>query len=178
MTLILNEEQELLQRSAHEFTSGKSSLRRIRELRDSETGEGFSRPLWQEMAALGWLGIQIPVSLGGAGLGATELSLVLGEMGRGLMPEPILSTVLLGANAILLGGDEAQQREHLPAIAAGKRLFALAYQEPGKRYDPIWIDTRAVRRGSDWVIDGAKAHVLDGHAADWIIISARAKVDA
>src|SRR5204862_56437 len=93
--------------------------------------DGFSRALWHEMARLGWTGIVLPEEHGGLGLGYRDLMVVMEEMGRGLMPEPMLSTVLLGANAILLGGSEAQRREHLPAVAAGERLLALAWQEPG-----------------------------------------------
>jgi len=101
MDLVLNEEQELLARTAREFVSGRSSLRRIRQLRDNNDADGFSRDLWREMAALGWLGIVIPEEYGGAGLGYLDQMVVIEEMGRGLMPEPFLSTVLLGATALL-----------------------------------------------------------------------------
>jgi alkylation response protein AidB-like acyl-CoA dehydrogenase len=95
------------------------------------------------------------------------------ELGRGLMPEPVISTVLLGGNAVLLGGSAAQQQEHLPEIAAGKRLFALVHQEPRSRYDLARVEARAVGDGAVWVLRGEKAHVLDGHAADWLVVSAR-----
>ena len=86
MDLVLNEEQELLARTAREFVSGRSSLRRIRQLRDNNDADGFSRDLWSEMAALGWLGIVIPEEYGGAGLGYLDQMVVIEEMGRGLMP--------------------------------------------------------------------------------------------
>ena len=75
------------------------------------------------MAELGWLGIVFPEEHGGAGLGYMDQMVVLEEMGRGLMPEPFLSTVLLGATALLLGGSAAQKKAHLPAVAAGERLL-------------------------------------------------------
>jgi alkylation response protein AidB-like acyl-CoA dehydrogenase len=173
MDLVLSEEQELLARTAREFVSGRSSLKRIRGLRDTSDTDGFSRELWGEMAALGWLGIVIPEAYGGAGLGYLDLMVVLEELGRGLMPEPIVSTVLLGAGAIALGGSDAQRREHLPAVAGGTRLLALASEEARSRHRPAHVETRAEKAGSGWVLRGAKTQVLDGHVADGLIVSAR-----
>ncbi len=173
MALVLTEEQEFLQRTAREFVAGRSSFKRLRALRDDRDGCGFSRELWTEMAQLGWLGIVIPESHGGAGLGWTELMVVMEELGRGLMPEPFVGTVLLGASAILLGGSEAQKQAHLPPVAAGERFLALAYQEPASRWDPVHVTTRAERAGGGWKITGEKIQVLDGHHADWFVVSAR-----
>jgi alkylation response protein AidB-like acyl-CoA dehydrogenase len=173
MALTLSEDQELLQHAAREFVRGKSSLARVRALRDSHDALGFSQALWREMAELGWVGIILPERAGGAGLGHAELAVVMEELGRGLMPEPMLSSVLLGANAVLLGGSPAQQQEHLPAVAGGERLFAVAYQEPGSRFDARHVETRAERAGGGWSVSGTKAHVLDGHAAEWLVVSAR-----
>ncbi|HYR95279.1 MAG TPA: acyl-CoA dehydrogenase [Candidatus Binatus sp.] len=173
MDLALSEEQELLQQTAREFVAGRSSLKRVRALRDAADPDGFSRKLWQEMARLGWVGIVLPEQHGGLGLGYMELMVVMEELGRGLMPEPIVSTVLLGANAILLGGSEAQKREHLPAVAGGERLLALAYQEPRSRYAIHHVETAAERAGGGWALGGEKIQVLDGQVADPLIVSAR-----
>ena len=177
MDLVLSEEQLLLQSTAHEFVTGRSSLKRIRTLRDTEDPDGFSRKLWAEMGQLGWLGITLPVEHGGLGLGAIELMVVMEELGRGLMPEPMLSTVAIGANVLLLGGSAAQCAEHLPRVAAGERLVALAYQEPESRWTPEHVATRAERAGAEWTLHGRKAHVLDGHAADLLVVSARTAGD-
>jgi alkylation response protein AidB-like acyl-CoA dehydrogenase len=173
MPLVLSEEQQLLQQTIREFVGRRSSLRRIRALRDGQDPDGFSRELWREMARLGWVGIVLPEEYGGLGLGYLELVIVMEELGRGLVPEPMLSTVLLGANALLLGGSAAQQREHLPAAAAGERLVALAYQEAQSRHDPHHVETRAERGGGGWLLRGEKTQVLDGHVADSIVVSAR-----
>lgn len=173
MDLVLNEEQEMLARSAREFVNGRSSLRRIRELRDRNDADGFSRDLWREMAALGWLGIVIPEDLGGAGLGYLDQMVVLEEMGRGLMPEPFVSTVLLGTTALLLGGSAAQKKEHLAKIAAGQRIVTIAFQEAGSRYDVNKVAATATKSGSGWALSGQKIQVLDGHVADLIVVSAR-----
>src|SRR5439155_1583310 len=135
--------------------------------------DGFSRALWREMARLGWTGIILAEEHGGLGLGYRDLMVVMEELGHGLMPEPMLSTVLLGANVILLGGSDAQRREHLPAAAAGERFLALAWQEPRSRYDPHHVETRAERAGGGWRLRGEKIQVLDGAAADRLVVSAR-----
>ncbi len=173
MALALTEEQEILRRTAREFVAGRSSWKRIRALRDDPAGDGFSRELWAEMARLGWLGIVVPEEYGGAGLGWTELMLVQEELGRGLMPEPMMGTVLLGATALLLGGSDVQKRAHLPAVTGGERLLALAYQEPASRFAWHHVETRADPSGAGWTLRGEKAHVLDGQAADWFVVSAR-----
>src|SRR5262249_2809490 len=173
MALALIEEQEILQRTAREFVQGKSSFKRIRPLRDEADGEGFSRELWAEMGRLGWLGIVVPEAYGGAGLGWVDLMVVLEELGRGLIPEPIVGTLLLGTTALLLGGSEAQKQAHLPAVVAGERLLAVAYQEPASRYALHHVETRAERAGNGWTLSGRKVHVPDGQAADWSVVPAR-----
>jgi len=178
MDLVLTEEQELLQQTVRDFVARRSSLRRIRGLRDTRDADGFSRDLWREMARLGWVGIVLPEEHGGLGLGYLELMGVMEELGRGLMPEPMISTVLLGANAILLGGSEPQRREHLPAVARGERLLAVAYQEAHSRHDPHHVETRAERAGGGWGLRGEKIQVLDGHVADRLVVSARTAGDA
>jgi alkylation response protein AidB-like acyl-CoA dehydrogenase len=178
MALALTEEQEILQRTAREFVQGKSSLKRIRSLRDEAGGPGFSPALWTAMAQLGWLGIVVPEEYGGAGLGWTDLMVVLEELGRGLMPEPVVGTVLLGTTAVLLGGSAAQRQAILPAVVAGERRLAVAYQEPGGRYAHHHVTTRAERRRQGWTLGGRKVHVLDGAGADAFVVSARTAGEA
>jgi acyl-CoA dehydrogenase len=173
MDLVVSEEQEILRSTAREFVTGRSSLKRIRTLRDGADPDGFSRALWREMAQLGWAGIVFPEEHGGLGLGYLDLMPVMEELGRGLMPEPMLSSVLLGANAILLGGSAAQRAEHLPPVASGERLLALAYQEPHSRYDLTHVETRAEPAGGGFALRGEKIQVLDGNVADRLIVSAR-----
>jgi alkylation response protein AidB-like acyl-CoA dehydrogenase len=173
MNFSLTDEQQLLRESAAGFVRDNSSLQRIRALRDAKDADGFSRELWRQMAELGWLGIVFPEQQGGLGLGFKELSLVLEELGKGLMPEPWLSTVLLGGSAVLHGGSDAQREALLPQLIAGELLLALAYQEERSRYDVHHVTTRAERAGDGWRLTGEKHMVLDGHVADRFIVSAR-----
>ena len=177
MQFSLSDEQALLRDSAAAFVRDHSSLRRIRALRDSKDADGFSRDLWRDIAQLGWLGIPFTEADGGLGLGLKELALVLEEFGKGLMPEPVLTTVLLGGGVIQRGGSAAQRSEILPALIAGELLLALAYQERQSRYDVHRVATRAERAGDGWRLHGEKCLVLDGHIADRLIVSARTAGD-
>jgi alkylation response protein AidB-like acyl-CoA dehydrogenase len=175
VALVRTEDQEILAHTARDFVAGRSPLKRVRELREDDTG--FSRELWTAMAELGWLGIVVPEEYGGAGLGWTELGIVMEEVGRGLLPEPMVGSVLLATTALLLGGTPSQKQAQLPGLVTGERLAALACQESGSRYDPAHVATRAERAGSGWKLSGEKIQVLDGHVADWLIVSARSAGD-
>ena len=166
MDLVITEEQRMLEQAARDFVAGRSSLKRAR------TGT-MSRDLWKEMAALGWLGLLIPEELGGSALGYRYLMVVMEQLGRGLMPEPMLSTVLLGANALLIGGSKAQREAHLPAVAKGERLLALAYQETQARYSLTAIETTAEPEGGGFVLHGEKSHVLGAVQAEHLVVSAQ-----
>ncbi len=173
MQLVLSEDQELLAKTAEDFVAEHSPVSRMRELRDKEDPVGFSRDLWREMAGLGWVGIPFPEELGGADMGLAELAVVMEALGRTLAPEPFLSTVLLGGQVLLRSGSEAQKAKWLEQAVAGEAVLALAYQERRSRYDPERVSTRAEREGSGWRLTGEKLHVLDGHVADAIVVSAR-----
>jgi alkylation response protein AidB-like acyl-CoA dehydrogenase len=172
MKLVLSEEHRLLRDTAAELVRSKSSLKRIRALRDSGDATGFSRDLWREMASLGWAGIVVPEKYGGSGLGYSHLAVVMEELGRGLMPEPMIPTIL-GASVLLLGASESQKRDILPGLATGETLLALGYQEAGSRFDPRHVETRAEKSAGGWKLRGEKRLVLDGHVADQIVVSAR-----
>jgi len=173
MDLVLTDEQRLLQDTTREFVAKHSSLRRVRELRDTREPLGFSPRLWHEMAQLGWLGIPFPEEYGGAGLGYTDLMVVLEELGRGLVPEPVLSAVLLGGGLIAQGGSPSQRQALLPPLISGTLRLAVAYEEARSRHNPLYVDVRARPTASGWLLSGEKQAVLDGFGADRLIVSAR-----
>jgi acyl-CoA dehydrogenase len=169
--LVLTEEQSMLQRAARDFVAGRSSYKRVRQAMSAEPA--FSRALWAEMAKLGWVGTTIPEADGGSGLGHGHLMVILEEMGRGLMPEPFVPTVLLGAGAIAIGGSDAQKRAHLPAVARGERLLALAHDEAASRWSLTALETTAAPDGDGFVLQGEKTQVMGGASADWLVVSAQ-----
>jgi acyl-CoA dehydrogenase len=172
-TLVLNEQQSLLQQSAQALFRERSPVSRVRALRDSKDPDGFSRELWREMAELGWVGMCLPEALGGVDLGMPELCVVLEQAGRQLAPEPWLSTVLLGAHALLLGGQEALKQRWLPAVAQGAAVLALAYEERTTRQALDNIQTSVERTRQGFRLSGEKLQVFDAHVADALLVLAR-----
>ena len=170
--LLLNDEQKMLSKTAHEFIRERAPAARIRTFRDSKDEVGFSRALWNEMAELGWLGLQIPEAYDGLGLGFFDLCVVLEQSGRELMPEPFVSTLLLGTQALLLGGTEAQKKALLPGISAGETLVTIGYEEAGSQGATSKVATTARKSAAGFELSGEKIQVLDGHLADRIIVSA------
>ena len=173
MQLVLTEEQELLAKTARDWAREHSPVSRARQLRDANDPNGFSRPLWKQMAELGWVGIVFPEEYGGAGMGFADLAVVLEALGRTLAPEPFLSTVLLGGQALLLGGTDAQKNDLLPGICEGSVLLALAQQEPKSRHDLHRVATTARPDGAGFRLDGEKIQVLDAQVADALVVVAR-----
>ena len=172
MALILNEEQSMLRDSARGLISDKAPVAHLRQLRDSKDDTGFSRELWKTFAEMGFSGLLVPEQFGGSGLGAVEAGIVMEEIGRTLMPSPFLATSVLAASALSRGGSEAQKSQHLPGIADGSLLAALAVDE-GAKHRPLQTSMQAVRSGNGFRLNGDKALVVDGHTADLLIVAAR-----
>lgn len=163
-------EQEMLRDAARAYLSDKVPLARVREL--METPDAFDRDVWFQMADMGWHAIAIPEDYGGAGFSFQELGILLEEMGRMLTPLPFFSSVVLGAGALLVAGDEEQRRSYLPPIASGEQRVALAVAEAGTGWEPESWATRADRRPGGLRLTGKKSFVIDGHTADFLVVSA------
>ncbi|MEH2559976.1 alkylation response protein AidB-like acyl-CoA dehydrogenase [Bradyrhizobium algeriense] len=172
MPLVLTEEQSMLRDSARGLISDKAPVSHLRGLRDSKDATGFSRDLWKAFAEMGFSGLLVPENFGGSGLGCVEAGVVMEEIGRTLMPSPFLSTAVLAVSALSRGGSEAQKSAHLPGIADGSLLAALAIDE-GAKHRPLQTKLQAVRSGNGFKLNGAKALVVDGHTADLLIVAGR-----
>ncbi|MGN1285298.1 MAG: acyl-CoA dehydrogenase family protein [Bradyrhizobium sp.] len=172
MALVLTEEQSMLRDSARGLISDKAPVAHLRGLRDAKDTTGFSRELWTTFAEMGFSGLLVPDQFGGSGLGCVEAGIVMEEIGRTLMPSPFLSTSVLAASALSRGGSEAQKAQHLPKIADGSLLAALAIDE-GAKHRPLQTKLQATRSGNGFKLSGDKAFVVDGHTADLLIVAAR-----
>ena len=172
MALVLTEEQSMLRDSARGLISDKAPVSHLRSLRDTKDQTGFSRELWKAFAEMGFSGLLVPENFGGSALGYVEAGVVMEEIGRTLMPSPFLSTAVLAASALSRGGSEAQKAAHLPKIADGSLLAALAVDE-GTKHRPLHTNLQAVRAGNGFKLSGAKALVVDGHTADLLIVAGR-----
>ncbi len=172
MALTLDAETTLLRDTALDFFREKAPVAALRKLRDDRDPVGFSRPLWREIASLGWAGFLVPEELGGSDFGHLGLGQVMEAAGRTLAATPLVSTALIGASALRLAGSAAQKQAHLPALAAGERMTALALEEHA-HHAPFRIAMRAERSRTGFRLSGRKCFVLDGHVADLIIAVAR-----
>lgn len=172
MSLVLNEDQRMLQESARDFCREQAPVAVLRQIRDSRDPNGYPTQLWRSMVELGWAGMAIPEPYGGYGFGYSGLGLVLEETGRTLVPTPLVSTVLLSATLINLAGSEEQKLEILPDIVAGETIIALALEETAI-HNPLHIELKAVKTGSGYILNGQKDFVLDAHVADQFIVVAR-----
>src|SRR5271169_2112922 len=164
MALVLTEEQSMLRDSARDLIGDKAPVSHLRHLRDTKDATGFSRDLWKTFAEMGFSGLLVPEDFGGSGLGCVEAGVVMEEIGRNLMPSPFLGTSVLAASALSRGGSAAQKSEHLPKIADGSLLAALAIDE-GTKHRPLMTKMRAMRSGN-----GFK---LVGHTSGLLIVAAR-----
>ena len=172
MALLFNEEQQYLKDTAKDFVQKNAPINHFRELRDSKDETGYSKELWKQMAELGWAGILISEEYGGSDFGMMGMGGILEETGRCLVPSPLFSTALLGASLIELGGKADQKKDLLTKIAKGELTTAFALEE-GSRHTPYRISTTAEKKGENFVLNGKKTFVLDGHSADLIVLAAR-----
>jgi alkylation response protein AidB-like acyl-CoA dehydrogenase len=172
MDLTLSDEQRLLRESVDRFiTETYDADHRRRAAGDPL---GFSPEIWKQFAELGWLALPIGEAYGGLGAGAIETGILMEAFGRGLVAEPYLSTVVIGASLISDCGNETQKQALLPKVADGSLFLAFAHSERAARFDLAHVETTAKRTPDGWRLDGYKTAVLDGNAAGQIIVSARA----
>ena len=170
MNFDLTDEQKLLLDTVASFVKKQSPVSRHRALRDDPTG--WSREVWANMGTYGWLALALPEEVGGLGGTFADVALILEQLGTTLTPEPFLPS-LVASIPILRLGSPAQQQAYLAPLAEGRTSLALAHAELRSRFDVSDVETCAVKSGDGYRLDGSKRWVLNGHAADTIVVSAR-----
>ncbi len=171
MDLGLNEAQQMLKNSAREFLDSECTSDYVRAMEEDE--RGYTAEMWQKIAEQGWLGLMFPEEYGGFGLNFMDLSILLEETGRVMLPGPLFSTVLMGGMSILNAGSEEQKKELLPQIAEGQLIVTLALTEPTASWDPQGIQTVATAVEDGWMINGIKLFVPNAHVSDTFVVAAR-----
>ena len=171
MDFDLTEEQRLLRDSvdglltdAYEFEQRKKYMK--------EKG-GWSKAIWGKLAEQGLLGLPFAEADGGFGAGAVETAIVMEALGKALVLEPYLATVVIAGGFLRHGGSDVQKAAHIPSIIDGSKTFAFAQLEKNSRYDLADVSTTAKKKGSGFLIDGEKFVVLNGESADTLIVTAR-----
>jgi alkylation response protein AidB-like acyl-CoA dehydrogenase len=171
MDFSFTEEQTLLRNSVQKFVSGAYDFDTRRAIITSDAG--WRPAYWSQIAELGLLGAAIPEDFGGLGGSVVDTMVIMEEFGRGLVVEPYLGTVVIGAGLLTAVGSAAQKEELLPQIAGGELVLALAYAEPQGRFNLADLVTTAKAQGSDFVLNGHKAVVIGAPWAHKLIVSAR-----
>ncbi|NML43727.1 acyl-CoA dehydrogenase [Ramlibacter sp. G-1-2-2] len=134
---------------------------------------GFDRAAYNELAELGLTGLYVPEEHGGMGMGPVEAMVVLEELGRGIVLEP-LGASLAASGVLGAYGPDAVKAQWLPKIASGEALVVLAHQERKARYRLDQSEASATQAGGNWKLSGAKSVVPAGDQADAFLVPAQA----
>src|SRR3954467_12886513 len=173
MDFDLSEEQRLLKESVDGLLNDSYDFDHRKKYM-AEKG-GWSKSAWSKLAEQGLLGLPFSEDDGGFGAGAIETMIVMEGLGKGLVLEPYLTTVVIGGGFLRRGGSAEQKAAHIPSIIDGSKTLGFAQLEKNSRYDLNDVATSAKKKGEGWVIDGEKFVVLNGESADTLIVTARTK---
>lgn len=170
MDFSFSQEQELLRDAVRKLVEKDYSFSARGALLRSELG--FSRPLWNRYAELGWTALPFSEADGGLAGTAVDTMILLEELGKGLVLEPYWTSIVF-AGALLRRASDALRGRYLAALIAGELIAAVAYAEPESRFDLARVATTARRDGDGYVLNGQKIAVLGGPSAELFIVSAR-----
>lgn len=171
MDFDLSEEQRLLKDSVEGLLNDVYDFEQRKKHGASK--KGWSDEIWKRFAEQGLLGLPFAEADGGIGAGAIETMIVMEALGKTLVVEPYLATVVLGGAFLRHGGSDAQREAHIASIIDGSKTVAFAQLEKNSRYDLADVSTTAKKNGAGWVIDGEKFVVLNGDSADTLVVTAR-----
>ncbi len=161
-----------LRRTVLRLVQRTSAVARTRALRGKTPG--FESEVWKSMAEQGWLGVTVPESEGGIGLGLPEAAIIAEEFGKALMPEPLLAALSLGTSAFVHSGNERLRSRLLPAICAGELVTALAWQESSNVIDATPQTTRITHDAGKATLCGEKQFVWPAAGVHGFVVSAKA----
>ena len=171
MDFSLSDEQKQLRDSLARFLRDRYRFEDRQKIIRSE--DGWSPAVWKAFAEdIGMLGAALPEEVGGFGGGPVDTMIIMEELGRALVVEPFLETVVIGAGLLRRAGGETTTAL-IEKIIAGEMIVAFAWDAAGARFNPALCATRAERSGDGWRIDGAKAVVIGAPFATHLIVTAR-----
>ena len=173
MDFDLSEEQRLLKESIDGLLADSYDFEQRKKYMNEKGG--WSKAVWGKLAEQGLLGLPFAEAEGGFGGGGVETMIVMEALGRALVIEPYLATVVIGGGFLRHGGSAAQKAAYVPGIIDGSKTLAFAQLEKNSRYDLFDVSTTAKKKNDGWVIDGEKFVVINGENADTLIVTARTK---
>jgi alkylation response protein AidB-like acyl-CoA dehydrogenase len=171
MDFSFSDEQSLLKDSLERFVQQEYAFSARQKI--VKTERGFGDKNWQTFAELGWLGVPFAEKDGGYGGGPIETMLIMEQFGRGLVVEPFVPTVVLVGGMLANAGKGAQKDRYLAPLIAGTLQGAFAFVEPQGRFNLADLTTTAQKTDAGYVLNGHKAVVINGPAANLFVVSAR-----
>ena len=171
MNFDFTEEQQMVRDSIARFVQDDYDWDTRKAIVASE--KGLSPDNWKLFAELGWLSIPFAEEHGGFGGNIVDLSVVMEELGKGLVVEPYFPTVVLFGGLIARAGNDAQRAEWLPRVIGGDVLGGFAYVERQSRFALHDCLTTATPSGDGFVLNGEKVVVFNGEQADHLVVLAR-----
>ena len=173
MSLVINEEQNMLKSSAKELLDLKSPISLMRELRDDNYNQ-FDPDFWKEIVEMGWTALTVPEEYNGLNFGYVGLGQVIEEMGKKLTVSPTISTVLVSTTIVGLSKNEVLKSKLFDEIMSGKKLCTLAHEE-SSHHNPN-IDLSIISNNNEkFILNGKKRFVIDGTISDYLIVSANSE---
>ena len=166
----LNEEQLHLKKSVREFAEREILPNVMKWDEDSH----FPAEIVKEIGKLGLMGSIFPTEYGGAGMGYVEYVTIIDELSRvdGSIGIIVAAHTSLCSNHIWIAGNEEQKRKYIPKLATGEFLGCWGLTEPGSGSDAGGARMSAVRKGNEWVLNGTKTFITNGHYADIAVVIA------
>jgi alkylation response protein AidB-like acyl-CoA dehydrogenase len=166
----LNEEQQHLKKSVREFAEREIAPNVMQWDEESH----FPMETVKEIGKLGLMGSIFPTEYGGAGMGYVEYVTIIDELSRvdGSVGIIVAAHTSLCSNHIWIAGNEEQKRKYIPKLATGEFLGCWGLTEPGSGSDAGGARTTAVRKGNEWVLNGTKTFITNGHYADVAVVIA------
>jgi len=166
----LNEEQLQLKKSVRDFAQREIAPH---VMKWDEAGE-YPLATIKELGKLGLLGVVFPTEYGGAGMGYVEYVTAIDELSRvdGSVGIIVAAHTSLCSNHIFVAGNEEQKRKYIPKLASGEFIGAWGLTEPGSGSDAGGARCTAARKGGNWVLNGTKTFITNGHYADVVVVIA------
>lgn len=178
MDFALTEQQRLIQQGVRETVKDFG----LEYWREKDRAHEYPSELWKTIGRGGWWGIALPEEFGGAGQGTLELALVVEEACRGgggsTLSQLFMATPVFGGETIKRHGNDDQRRRYLPPMARGELDFSMALTEPNAGSNTLAIETRAVRDGDAYRINGGKVWITNiDHAQKCLVVARTTPAD-
>src|SRR5260370_748865 len=153
-----SDEQRQLHDAVERYLTEQYSFDRYQSI--NRSAAGWDPSIWRGLAELGVLAITVPAAQGGLGFGPLETLAMMGDCGRSLLLEPVLSSAVIATAVLRAFAGYAPAAQLLAGMATGEKIAVLAHFESDARFESQWVTTRARRIGDGYRLGGHKGGVM------------------